>query len=624
MATTELPIAHAEQLGVFLENKQLTIPSFQRDYAWIKANCEQLLWDLHQFLQSSRDHYVVGQVIIAPDPSGRNAKSVVDGQQRLTTFYLLFLAVRNLARDTWPDDDRTKWLVENVNGILYDRSLSNLSQVIPRVRNARAGRRMLEALLDDKFETEPQNGSEENIKKNYDFLYKEMKSNPDFAPFNKSVSGLVSFLEGILNRVCVVILSLEDRDEAIEYFEKLNSRGKRLDDDDLLKALVLKDLPEDLHEQSVETWQKGQTVLYAAAKSKEMPRALSKMTFLLGAMIRQRLGERVGNRKLYEEWSSVIRHNSGRAKKTKAGVKQISVPEFLSEVEKNSRALAHIGSGRLPNGGTTSALDGIRHFDAIQLYNVLVSGHFLERTEFEHLCELAEARWVLSSISDEQSRIFERNIPTWSKAIFDLSSKRKIDPSRVSQVSKPVFDTAEELLEGAVEEIRRFHYERRGQDKKIRYVLGLITRQSEIVSKREKASIGIDEFLRTEIPNSGRVAYALDHIYPQSRSQIDESLKHSIGNLALLKTMANSKEGNRLPGEKSVSYAESWVFNRSLCDEPSGLDAALEKEVKRIQSNIGATLSGWDEAAIERRRDFIAEEFKRLMTDWLKRLEVLP
>ena len=358
MAKRTLPQAQAEQLGAFLKDKELTIPSFQRDYAWAQSNCEQLLWDLHQFLLSSRDHYVVGQVIIAPDPSGKNARSVVDGQQRLTTFYLLFLAVRNLAADIWPDDEKTKWLVESVNGILYDRPMTNLSQVVPRVQNARAGRRMLLALLDKEFDTEPQNESEDNIKKNYGFFYKEIKSNPDFAPFNNSVSGLESFLEGILDRVCVVVLSLEDRDEAIEYFEKLNSRGKRLDDDDLLKALVLKDLPEALHNQAVEVWQKARTDLYAAAKSREMQRALSKMTFLLGAMIRQRLGERVGNGKLFEEWSSVISHKSGRAKRTRAGVKKISVRVFLSEVEKNSRALAHIGSGRLPNGGSTSALGG--------------------------------------------------------------------------------------------------------------------------------------------------------------------------------------------------------------------------------------------------------------------------
>lgn len=622
MAKTALPDAAAETLGFFLLNKQLTVPSFQRDYAWLKANCEQLIWDLHQFLLSSREHYVVGQVIIAPDPSGRRVKSVVDGQQRLTTFYLIFLAVRRVAEEFADEDSNAAALIEGVNNLLFDHSPDNVTRKNPRVSNTRAGRRMLEALLDGKFDEEPRNGSEENIKKNYEYLYRTIKSADDFAPFNRSIDGLTQFLDGVLTRVCVVVLSLEDREEAIEYFEKLNSRGKRLDDDDLLKALVLKDLPETLHEKSVETWQSVQTTLYAAAKSKEMQRSLSKMTFLLGAMIRQRLGERVGNRKLFEEWANIITHTTGRARRTRSGVTRISVQTFLSEIEKNGRALAQIGSGQLPNGGTTSALGGIRHFDQVQLYNVLTAGHFLGREEFERLCELAEARWVLSSLSDEQSRIFERSIPGWTKAIFDLSSKRNVDPSRVSAVSKHVFTNADELLEGSVEEIRRLNYERRGHDKKIRYVLALITRNSEIVSKREKPSIGIDEFLRTDSPKSGRVAYALDHIYPQSRVQIEDSLKHSIGNLALLKSMANSKEGNKLPDAKIVSYEESWVFNRALCDEPKAADEVLLKEVRRIQKSVGANLKDWSEAAIERRRDFIAEEFERLMVDWLKRLEV--
>lgn len=621
MAKAVLPRAAAETLGDFLRDKELTVPSFQRDYAWQKSNCEQLVWDLHQFLLSKREHYVVGQVIIAPDPSSRTSRSVVDGQQRLTTFYLIFLAIRNVARDLKGEDGQLDGLIETINRIFYDPSL-NSGKKTPRVRNTRAGRRMLEALLEDNFGEEPQDSSEENIKKNYEFIYKLIKGSEDFRPFNRSVSGLSDFLEGILTRVCVVVLALEDRDEAIEYFEKLNSRGKRLDDDDLLKALVLKDLPEELHEKSVATWQSARNVLYSAARSREMKGALSKMTFLLGAMIRQRLGERVGNRKLFEEWSSIISHKSGQPKRMRSGVERISVPSFLSEIEKNSRALAHIGSGKLPDGNSTSALDGIRHFDAVQLYNVLLAGHFLARPEFEHLCDLAEARWVLSSISDEQSRVFERSIPGWTSAIFDLSRKRKIDPDRISEVSREFFSTADELLEGSVDEIRRFHYERRGQDKKIRFVLAMVTRQSEIRSKREKASVGIDEFLRTEVPNSGRMAYALDHIYPKSKSEIGDELKHSIGNLALLKSMANSMEGSRLPRDKSVSYSESWVINRALCDIPSNVDSQLVTELRRIQRRLGSTLNDWDDKAIENRRDFISEEFKLLMESRLRRLKV--
>jgi len=103
---------------------------------------------------------------------------------------------------------------------------------------------------------------------------------------------------------------------------------------------------------------------------------------------------------------------------------------------------------------------------------------------------------------------------------------------------------------------------------------------------------------------------------------VGDSLKHSIGNLALLKSMANSKEGNKLPDAKIVSYEESWVFNRALCDEPKADDQVLLAEIRRIQESVSANLTEWDEQAIERRRDFIADEFQRLMVDWLKRLEV--
>lgn len=73
-------------------NKHYTIPSYQRGYKWNRENVIKLLDDLKHFEQgnteNSQSFYCLQNITIVPlkDDSGWN---VVDGQQRLTTLYII-------------------------------------------------------------------------------------------------------------------------------------------------------------------------------------------------------------------------------------------------------------------------------------------------------------------------------------------------------------------------------------------------------------------------------------------------------------------------------------------------------------------------------------------------------
>ena len=121
--------------------KKFIVPSYQRGYKWNRENIFKLLDDLKSFEKSNMDKpnsfYCIQNITIVPieDESGWN---VVDGQQRLTTIYILLSYLRkyyysdtNLAFFSNPDslkynvrEETGKYLKENVfTGIVWDSEI---------------------------------------------------------------------------------------------------------------------------------------------------------------------------------------------------------------------------------------------------------------------------------------------------------------------------------------------------------------------------------------------------------------------------------------------------------------------------------------------------------------------
>ncbi|MCA9950598.1 MAG: DUF262 domain-containing protein [Anaerolineales bacterium] len=81
--------------------KQYVIPLFQRHYSWKKEHWKTLWDDLTELYESSdgREHFL-GAIVTMPidmQPHGVSKYVLIDGQQRLTTLFVLLAAMRDLA-----------------------------------------------------------------------------------------------------------------------------------------------------------------------------------------------------------------------------------------------------------------------------------------------------------------------------------------------------------------------------------------------------------------------------------------------------------------------------------------------------------------------------------------------
>ena len=85
-----------------LRGYNFLIPSYQRGYRWEKREVEDLLNDIYEFKQNNNEGFYCLQPLVLKEISDKNnIYEVIDGQQRLTTIYLIlkYLKSKNIIEE---------------------------------------------------------------------------------------------------------------------------------------------------------------------------------------------------------------------------------------------------------------------------------------------------------------------------------------------------------------------------------------------------------------------------------------------------------------------------------------------------------------------------------------------
>lgn len=223
------------QLVSFLEgaDKRFDIPVFQRKYDWRTENCQQLLNDLDALNLSigsdgQRANHFFGSLVAKS--SGDGAKiifQIIDGQQRITTVTLLLAAIANLAKSGESTEQDKELHGEIMERFLISKWAKEGDKV--KLHPVKCDREALEKILagDDGDLVE---GS--NLTVNYRFFEEQL--------MRRSMS--LRDLYAKVAMLQVVVITLDQYDDAQEIFESLNSTGLALTEGDKIRNYVLMDL----------------------------------------------------------------------------------------------------------------------------------------------------------------------------------------------------------------------------------------------------------------------------------------------------------------------------------------------------------------------------------------------
>ena len=113
---TNLPII-GENDNIFDTEMEYIIPLYQRAYAWEDKQLTQLIEDIEDVAEN--DKYYIGALIV----SEQNGKyEVVDGQQRLTSLYLLLncLGIKTKPTLTFACREKSNFTLRNIEELLLE------------------------------------------------------------------------------------------------------------------------------------------------------------------------------------------------------------------------------------------------------------------------------------------------------------------------------------------------------------------------------------------------------------------------------------------------------------------------------------------------------------------------
>ncbi|MDU9793700.1 DUF262 and DUF1524 domain-containing protein [Helicobacter pylori] len=211
------------------QEKQFVIPIYQRVYSWEKEQCKQLWDDIIKTGGNDQiEGHFIGSIVFVHDgiyTTNYNELLIIDGQQRLTTITLLFIALR----DHLNDED--EFLEKFSRQKIQNRYLINSDEKGDKKFKlflSEPDRDTLLSLIDKdrRKPSEPSLKIMENFK-----LFEEW--------IRKNTDKLETIFKG-LDKLMVVEISLErGKDNPQLIFESMNSTGKDLTQTDLIRNYIL-------------------------------------------------------------------------------------------------------------------------------------------------------------------------------------------------------------------------------------------------------------------------------------------------------------------------------------------------------------------------------------------------
>lgn len=216
---------------------QFVIPVYQRNYTWTAGKeVKQYLDDLKSVLIGEYSNHFLGIMIYIDTPLDYATRefSVIDGQQRLTTTFLILYAIKTLMKEQGAND-----AIKSLEGQFLTNPFASNDKVKYKLKPLVSDDDVYQFIVKDKVDQIENQDSK--IYKNYVYILNYIRE------LNKSYDYNQILLA--LNELYVVCIPLSSDDNAQKIFESINATGVKLMASDLIRNFLLMDLDSEKQEE---------------------------------------------------------------------------------------------------------------------------------------------------------------------------------------------------------------------------------------------------------------------------------------------------------------------------------------------------------------------------------------
>ena len=204
---------------------QFVIPAYQRNYTWTTSReVKQLLEDIKAVLRGERNKHFIG-IIIYLERSldfSRRERSVIDGQQRLTTLFLSLYAVKELMLERGMEEEAKRLEMQYLINPYDETAKYKLKPLV-------SDDTVYQQIVNRDFKNIVDMKS--NVWLNFEYIKNEIKNLTERFSLNDVLLAM--------NRLYLVCVPISNDDYPQKIFESINATGAKLTASDLIRNFML-------------------------------------------------------------------------------------------------------------------------------------------------------------------------------------------------------------------------------------------------------------------------------------------------------------------------------------------------------------------------------------------------
>ena len=583
---------------IFFSPQRLVVPLFQRPYVWSQERQWQPLWDdvrrvAERFDSSGQaTSHFLGAIVLQQQPSeigNLTVRTVIDGQQRLTTLQILFDAIYGVLvqRNYEGLASQMENLVRNQDAYISDQS--DRFKVWPTNRDRPAFDEVMATALPDYSQLKHR---ESRLVRAHQFFLRTVSEWLDGGEADRRANALVTSVSKHLE---LVVIDLQVDEDAQEIFETLNARGTPLTAADLIKNFVFQRLQlgdEETERAYHDYWQRFETPFWETEVS--VGRILyTRSSLFFTQWLVAMTGEEITEREVFSRFKRFATDESA------------AIQDLLPRISRTAAVYQEFSEKAAASTGELSRLEtfvyrlSVLNYETVKPFIIWLTDPDLEPIaddQFTKALDVLESWFVRRMLTKGSAQAYNY---TMSALIREVSAGDRqqvgniVEDFLVAQTgvnANTHWPSDSEVLEFLTTQPMY----RRISRAKLRMVLEAVEDNRRGYGSGSKKTFSEQPVVRGEC--------SLEHVMPQEWRKNwpgDEygkdglsrnELVHQLGNLVLVTQALNSKVSNGpwLEKKKSLGEHSTLLTTKEVVDRDSDLwdEATIRARTERVARAI--------------------------------------